>query len=225
MSVPTLLLGAALALGQVAGSGRPVDPHIQLVTYDPGQVVTLSVADGYAAVVELGAEERVDSVVVGNSAVWQVTASKRGDHIIVKPLSGAQPTDMIVVTGDRRYVFLLQPAGAGGPAPFVVRFVYPDAAPVALSATSVPIATYRYRGAKALFPIAMSDDGQRTTISWGRDTALPAIFAVEKGGQEAIVNGRMVGGDYVVERTAERFVFRSGTARAIATRRLARAGR
>lgn len=212
------LLAAALAGQQMGVPFGLADPRIQVVTYNPGQVVTLPVASGYAAVVELGSDERVDSVVVGDSSGWQVTTSKRGDHVVVKPLASATATDMVVITGERRYVFLLQPGGEGGGSPFVLRFTYPDAAPVQLTAAT-PIATFRFRGAKALFPVAMYDDGKRTTISWSKDTALPAIFAVDKQGREGLVNGRMVGTDYVIEGTASRYVFRLGKAEAMASRR------
>jgi type IV secretion system protein VirB9 len=216
------LLGflAALALAaQAPFQLGPGDPRIRLVAYAPDQVVSLPVADGYAAVVALGPDERVESVVVGDSAMWQVTASKRGDHVVVKPLGRAAPTNMVVITGERRYVFLLEPGDAAGWAPFVLRFTYPGAEAVApASAVATPVATYRVRGSRPLFPAAMSDDGRRTTIGWSKDVALPAVFAVEKGGRERLVNGRMVDGDYVIEGVAERFVFRLGKARATARR-------
>ena len=207
----------ALASAQMPGPMMPSDPRIQLVVYNPGQVVTLPVATGYAAVVDLGPDERVESVVVGNSADWEVTSSKRGDHVVVKPLAGASETNMVLITGDRRYVFLLQPA-SGDLAPFVLRFSYPDTAPISLAPDNAVITTFRFRGTKTLFPDAMSDDGKRTTIAWSRATPLPAIFAIEKGGHESIVNGRMADGVYVVERIADRFVFRLGKQRASAQR-------
>lgn len=217
------LFAMALMLGQLAPT-LPTDPRIQLVAYNPGQVVTLPVAIGYAAVVDLGPDERVESVVVGNSADWQVTASKRGDQVVVKPLAGAASTNMVVTTGDRRYVFLLQTGGETG-SPFVMRFTYPEADMVQLPTATLPVATFRYRGAKSLFPVTMTDDGHRTSVTWGRDTAVPGIFAVEKDGREAIVNARMMGGDYVIERTAERFVLRLGKEQATARRRLLKRGR
>jgi type IV secretion system protein VirB9 len=223
----TLVWTAALALfvGQLGELSTPTDPRIQVIAYNPGQVVTLSVADGYATVVELGPEERVDSVVVGNAAGWQVTASRRGDHVVVKPLAGATQTDMIVITAERRFVFLLQPASAGGPQPFVIRFVYPEPRPLAVTASALAAATFQLRGNKALLPLTMQDDGVRTRITWRRDTPVPAIFAVDRNGREAIVNGRMVGADFIVERIAERFVFRRGNERASATRKPIRSGR
>ena len=203
---------------------RPPDPRIQRVMYDPNQVVPIAVARGYAAVIDLGADQQVESVVVGDSTGWEVTASKRGDHVVLKPLVNAAITDMIVITNDRRYVFLIQPAEGGGTS-FVVSFAVAGQSlvPLIQMPTAEPLAAqtvntrYRLRGAKTLLPVAMRGDALRTYISWGKATALPAIFAVENG-REAIVNGRMVGSDYVIESTAARYVFRLGKQRAEAIR-------
>lgn len=219
-----LLLTLAQLPSQIGLPGPFIDPRIQVVPYSPDQVVTLRVGAGYAAVLELAPDERIENVVVGNSAGWQVTPNRRGDHLIVKPLASAATTNMVVITDARRYVMLLQPED-GGNAPFVVRFTYPDAQPVELGKSVDQVATYRLRGTKALFPIAMSDDGRRTRITWAPGIDLPAIFAVDARGKEGLVNGRMVAGDYVVESVAPRFVFRLGNDRATASRRLAKQAR
>lgn len=211
-----------LALLLVSSSATAADPRIQVVSYAPDQVLPLPVAAGYAAVVELGPDERVDSVVVGNSAAWSVTASKRGDRVVVKPIGDGAATNMVISTDQRRYVFLLQPASAQEAAPFVVRFTYP--APAGEITATRAVATFKYSGARELFPIAMSDDGMRTTVTWGKDTELPAIFSVDKG-REAIVNGRMVAGEFVIESVAPRFLFKLGKAQATATRRPIKAAR
>ncbi len=192
------------------------DRRIQLLSYEPDQIVTLAVSPGFASVIELGQDERVENVVVGNSASWQVTANRRGDRIIVKPLGGAGPSNLIVLTGSRRYVFVLDPFGETS---FIMRFRYPQPAPpaaVATAAGGAPLG-YRFRGNKGLYPLAMSDDGRRTTIRWGEQNVLPAIFAMS-GRQEQLVNGRMVGNDYVIEGAAPRYKFRYGKAEATAIR-------
>ena len=198
-------------------------PRIQSVSYDPDRVVTLAAADGYALVVELSEDERIDNIVVGNSGVWQVTANKRGDRLVIKPLAGAAVTDMVVTTDARRYVFTLEPASDAAAVPFVVRFSYPQRASTAVS-VSRSAATYTLRGARTLFPIAMNDDGQRTSIHWASDTPLPAIFAVGDQGQQSIVNGRMVDGDYVIEGIASSYILQRNKAQAIATRKPIKAG-
>lgn len=212
-SAPSEDQGASPQAYPTAGAG---DRRLQLLTYDPDQVVTLPVSPGFASVIELGEDERVENVVVGNSAAWQVTANRRGDRVIVKPLGGAGTSNLIVLTGLRRYVFVLDPFGETS---FITRFRYASAPAAAAAAAYVAANTvaYRFRGAKALFPLAMSDDGRRTTIRWNPQTSLPAIFALN-GRKETLVNGRMVGNDYVIEGAAPRYKFRYGKAEATAIR-------
>jgi len=188
------------------------DPRIQLLPYDPNRVVTLSVSQGYASVLELAEDERVENLVVGNSGAWQVSANKRGDRVIVKPLPGAGQTNMVVLTASRRYVFVLDPYGQSS---FVMRFSYPQ--PVQPAVAVVPAASYRMRGSKALFPVAMYDDGRRTVIRWSAGRPLPAILAWN-GVEERLVNGRMVGDDLILEGAAPRYKFRYGGADATAIR-------
>jgi type IV secretion system protein VirB9 len=209
------LVAAAALLAAAVRAQLIVDPRIALIDYDPGQVTIVRAAAGYAVVVELGSEEAIDTVVVGDSASWQVTANKRGDHVVIKPLAAAAATDMVVVTGTRTYVFLLDPGGTAVNTPFVVRFRYPQSA---ATAPAPVIAAYRFRGARALFPVAMFDDGQHTTVTWGKDTLLPAVYAVGSDGKERIVNGHFRGVDYVVDEVAPRFVLRADKQTATATR-------
>jgi type IV secretion system protein VirB9 len=188
------------------------DRRIRLLPYDPEQVVTLSVSPGFASVVELAEDERVENLVVGNSGAWQVTANKRGDRVIVKPLPGAAQTNMVVLTATRRYVFVLDPFGETS---FVMRFSYPQ--PVQAAVAVAPEVTYRLRGDKVLFPLAMYDDGRRTVIRWSAQHPLPAVFAMN-GTQERLINGRMVGDDYIIEGASPRYRFRYGGADATAIR-------
>jgi type IV secretion system protein VirB9 len=217
MTMRLLALFALLAMAQAEPPGVPADPRIQLLPYSPDHIVTLGVGAGYAAVIELAPDERVDNVVVGNSGAWQVTANHRGDRVIVKPLAGAAPTNMIVLTDSRRYVFMLDPFGQ---ASFVMRFSYPQ--PPEQAASRSYVATYKFRGNRALFPAAMYDDGRQTIITWSKQSVLPATFAMNDGSHEQLVNGRMVGNDFVIEGAALHYKFRFGDAEAIATRQVAK---
>jgi type IV secretion system protein VirB9 len=200
-------------LVQPVARHMPSDGRIQQLLYDPNRIVTLSVSPGFASVVELAEDERVENLVVGNSGAWQVTANRRGDRVIVKPLAGASPTNMVVLTASRRYMFMLDPFGETS---FLMRFSYPQ--PVQQVAAAVaPETPYKMRGAKFLFPLAMYDDGRRTVIRWSAQHPLPAIFALN-GGEERLINGRMVGQDFVIEGASPRYKFRYGGAEATAIR-------
>jgi type IV secretion system protein VirB9 len=220
------LLAAATALVQPAELAQPVDPvpaqadpRIQLIPYDPGQIVPMGVAVGFASVIELGPDERAENIVVGNSAAWQVTVNRQGDRVVVKPNPDAIPTNLIILTGSRRYLFMLYPGG-GEQSAFVTRFSYPE--PAEQQPAPIAVSTYRFRGDKSLFPEAMYNEGERTVVRWSRQTALPAVFALQSGSKEQLVNGRMVGDDYVIEGFASRYMFRRGDQQAVATWRLDR---
>lgn len=215
------ILTATAALLAQPMAAPAQDSRVQQVPYQADQVVNLPVSQGYAAVVEFAPDEAIENVVVGNSGVWQVTANSAANRIIVKPLADAATTNMIVVTDVRRYVFLLDPGGGGGRDLFVLRFSYPQG-PQPASAMAKASATYRLSGTRSLFPSTMRDDGTRTTITWADQTELPAVFAIGEGGKEGIVNGRMVGADYVIEGTAPKYIFRRGEAQAVASRKIVR---
>ena len=193
---------------------QTADPRIQLAAYDDGQVYNLPVQQGFACVVEFASDETVESVVVGNSAPWQVTTSARGDRVIVKPLTGAIPTDMVVVTDKRRYVFVLTPGG-GAQDIYVLRFTYAEGLTKPAHGASV----YRLSGARRLRPASISDDGRTTTIVWDSQTTIPAILAYDDEGEANLVNGRMVAGRYLVEGIYKRFVFQLGNEQAVAQRK------
>ncbi|MBA3676745.1 MAG: TrbG/VirB9 family P-type conjugative transfer protein [Sphingosinicella sp.] len=215
--MPLFILAAFALLGQEAPDA-PQDQRVRRVPYDAGQVVNLDVRQGYAALVELAPDEAVQNVVVGNSVGWQITPSSGADRIVVKPTAEATVTNMIVVTDVRRYVFLLDPHGGSAEGVFVLRFDYSD--PISSDWDSRPPATYKFGGTKSLFPRAMRDDGRRTIITWNDQVELPAIFAVAKGGKEAIVNGRMVGSNLVIDGISPRYIFRLGKAKALASRKV-----
>lgn len=224
-----LLIGvaaASAASAEIAPAPGPGDPHIQSVDYDPNQVVRLRTAPGYALTIEFSGDERIETVAMGTTAFWQVTANKRADLLFVKQEQGATDTNLTVITDARRYVFSLVPGYGPDPQiPYTLRFTYRGISAAPLVEVEHPQSTYKFKGTKALRPVEMSDDGQATSIRWTADLDLPAVYAVDAAGRESIVNGAMRDGVFVVDAVAPRFVFRSGENRTIAVRQQKRAAR
>jgi len=208
----TLSLWAAPLAAQVqprAGSG---DPRIQTVDYDREQVVQLQAAPGYQLTVELGPDEQIENVAVGDSAAWQVTPNRRGDHLFVKPIQAGVSTNMTVVTSVRVYLFELVPLfGPSAEMAYTVRFRHPTEAGAQAVETETAQAEegrYRLSGARSLRPSRISDDGRHTYIEWPRDRSIPAVYAVDARGQESLVNGMMRDDLFVIDGVARRLVFR-----------------
>lgn len=219
-----LALALALAAPAPAAQVRPQpgagDPRIQVVDYDPSQVIQIQAAPGYQVTLEFGSDEQIQNVAVGDSGAWQVSANRTGGHIFLKPL---QPiaTNMTVVTSQRVYAFELVPLP--GPSPdmaYWIRFRYPGAAGAPQSASAELIVEGRYRlsGEASLRPSRISDDGQHTYIEFPRDAAIPAIYAVDERGSESLVNGMMRDDLYVIDSVVQRLVFRIDQHVAHATR-------
>ena len=204
-----LLLAAGPALAQVQPRPGTGDPRIQSIAYDADQVVLLQAAPGYQLNVEFAADEQIETVAVGDSAAWQVTPNRRGDHLFVKPVQSGVSTNMTVVTTGRVYLFELAPLY--GPSPdmaFTVRFSYPQPAEAAETQSASAGGRYRLSGERALRPSRISDDGRHTYIEWPADTALPAVYALDDRGRETLVNGAMRDDLYVLDSIASKLVFR-----------------
>ena len=72
-------------------------------------------------------------------------------------------------------------------------------------------AAYSYEGSGKALPIKVFDDGQDTYFSFRREEDLPAIYAVDPDGGEAVVNSRERDGYVVIDRVARGFVLRRGS--------------
>ena len=203
-----MLLIAALA---VQAPAQPAaDSRVATVEWRPDRVVPLQVAAGYQLMVEFAADERIESVAVGDSSAWQVTPNRSGDRVFVKPLQGSLTTNLTVVTSARTYSFELSPlSGPSADMPYIVRFTYPAADATAEAEPAGAMAgRYRLSGARALRPSRISDDGIHTYIEWPREAALPAVYALDERGQESLVNGMMRDDLFVIDAVVARLVFR-----------------
>jgi type IV secretion system protein VirB9 len=134
-------------------------------------------------------------------------------------MSQRPDTNMTVITNLRRYNFHLSVRGrtAGRTSPFSVRFLY---APPLVAFVEPPPpppppvernAAYSYDGSSKTLPVKVFDDGQDTYFTFRAEEDMPAIFAVDPDGGEAVVNTRQRDGYVVVDRLARGFVLRRGS--------------
>lgn len=225
-SIALLLLLASPSVAEVTPRPGDGDPHIQQVAYDAEQVVALNASPGFVTTVELSPDERVENIALGDSGAWQVQVNHRGDRVFIKAIASNISTNLTVLTDARRYNFILRPnAGEQIAMPYVVRFIYPGQQFAAQPSAPEPVTLFRLRGDRSLWPSAMSDDGEFTSIMWDADQTMPAIYRVDARGAEALVNGVVREGAYVIEGISGKFIFRLGKNQASATRKATKARR
>jgi type IV secretion system protein VirB9 len=101
---------------------------------------------------------------------------------------------------------------AATPAPFSSQAV--TAAAVAVARVSEPPRPvnrdYWYCGGSTLQPVAASDDGVQTRLTFSSRGEWPAIFVHNEDGSESLLNFHAEGTTAVVHRVARKFVLRRG---------------
>jgi type IV secretion system protein VirB9 len=226
------LLALIVALGATAATAQPIptvgyghatlaDPRIRTLMYDPDRIVAIHAVFGYQLMIQFGADERIEDVAIGDGAAWQVTPNKGASLLFIKPVDQAVATNMTVVTDRRSYLFQLS-AGAAKAMPlgdmtYVIRFAYPPEPVVVATAPPPPPpppqrrnAAYTYAGARDLLPSEVFDDGKFTYFKWPESGSTPALFLVDRGGGESLVNYSYRDGYQVVEQVSRLFRLRNG---------------
>lgn len=220
-----LLAGAGPALAAVVPAAGSVDARVREVEYRDGDVVSLTGYVGYHIHLELAPGERFVALGAGDSAAVDVAAE--GPHVMLKPKAARVATNLTLVSSRRVYHFEYrsyeaQPSEAA--AIFALRFRYPVApSEVAPAATPLPAAVsvtrqtramnqdYWYCGFSTLQPVAASDDGVQTRLTFAARSEWPAIFVRNEDGSESLVNFNAEGTTAVVHRVAREFVLRRGS--------------
>jgi type IV secretion system protein VirB9 len=205
------LLFCEPAVAQVRPVASGSDPMQQSVSYADGQTVILEASPGFQLTVELDSDEQITSAAAGDGASWQVSAPQRASQFFVRPNPGSTPTNLTVVTNRRIYFFLLvaKPQMTSSTA-LSVRFSYPQEA-VAEQPSEKPrtvSGSYRVRGAALIRPSLIWDDGEKTFLDWPEGIEAPAIFAIDRGGNESLVNIYIRNGRFVIDAVYTRLLFR-----------------
>ena len=165
--------------------------------------------------VELQAGEKVNEVIVGDSARWMVETGTAGDtvHLFIKPVDAGLETTAVVTT-DRRVYHLRLVSQRTGHTPYV-GFVYADAMKVQLAekkaakeqeayrntaridGKDVDISglnfNYDVKGKASWKPERVFDDGQKIYIHLPRKTSEMPVLLARKRGENIMVNYRVDG--------------------------------
>lgn len=217
-----MIVGAASVHAELTPHPSGQDLRIQEVEYNPDEVVGLTARLGFAITVELSHDERVENVAIGDNDAWQVQVNQRGDRLFIRPISGIE-TNLTVLTDTRRYSFVLRTgASSASPAPFVVRFKYRSLETEPIIPQVAPLAQYRLRGDKLLWPSSISDNGQFTSIVWPAGVEMPAVYLVDRDDKSKLVNGLVQNGAYVIEGVSAKLLFTLGNKSATAIRHVPR---
>lgn len=229
--VMTLLLVAGSARAEMTPEPDQGDPRIQTIVYRPAERFNLTAAPHSALTIMFLPNERIKRVETSDQSTFAVSVTPSADSINLLPKTEDGTTVLSVETIRHRYTFDITTKDDPSAA-FLVRFL--PSRLLSGSATNTDQAeftvpdtytgTYRLSGDRALRPVAIGDDGQKTYMEWGEYQFLPAVFGIGPTGDEEVVDGHVRGGLFVIDRVYPELVFRIDKDRAIAKREQELAG-
>lgn len=187
-----------------------MDPRIQTLAWPVEDAIRLTAFPDASLTVILLPGERIDRVELSDANAFSVSVGESADALTVTPLRPGASAIMALETDRDSYSISLE-TGRGLMAAYVVRFVERDATGAPGQRTYEPgpmIGRYRLSGDRALRPIRIGDDGEKTFIEWGEYQAMPAVFGIGPTGDEEVVPGYMRDGLFTIDRVYPELVFR-----------------
>jgi type IV secretion system protein VirB9 len=196
----------------------------QVYPWSEGAIFTGYAAPGLVTDIALQPGESLVAVASGDTARWVIgdTTSGSGEtrqtHVLVKPFSAGLTTNLVITTDRRAYHVRL--VSTAGTALSSMRWTYPQDEILALerkaeaARAATPVASglaieqlhfnYEIRGDKPAWrPLRAFDDARRTYIEFPASIAngeAPPLFIVGPEGEAELVNYRLHGRFYVVDR-------------------------
>jgi type IV secretion system protein VirB9 len=195
----------------------------QVYPWSDGSLYRLYAAPEQISDIALQPGEALVSVAAGDTARWVIgdTASGSGlalrTHVLVKPVAPGLRTNIVIAT-DRR-IYHVEAISTPRTAMAAISWSYPAdgltvlrsavaAVPDPVVAATVAVAAlnfdYRIEGDKASWrPVRVFDDGHQTFIEFPADLGdgeAPPLFVTAADGKSALVNYRVKGHYYVVDR-------------------------
>lgn len=208
---------------------------VQVFPFSEGTIYQVYTAPGAVTDIALQPGENLVAVAAGDTVRWVIGDTTSGigaekrTHILVKPFASGLATNLVVTTERRSYH--LQLTATSRTAMAALSWTYPAEQLIALrraadqAAAAAPISeglavdslhfNYAISGdAPAWRPLRAFDDGQQTFVEFPASIAVgdaPPLFVVGPTGEAELVNYRVRGRFYVVDRIFDVAELRLGT--------------
>ncbi|MBT7443398.1 MAG: P-type conjugative transfer protein VirB9 [Methylococcales bacterium] len=234
-------LSPSVSALDIPSEGRR-DARVKTIAYSKHDVVKIVGHFGRSSHVTFADDEIIKFIDIGDSLAWEITPAQ--NHLILKPREDEADTNLTVLTNKRAYHFELRAKDAKNitdkSQTFALMFEYPAeklAKQLAMQAALEKIETdsnkskvlpsskaiapgdwnwnYTKKGDDEISPRQVFDDGEFTYFQFNPQAEAPAIFLVDRDGNESLLNyhvetGQGRGHFLVVQRTGKQFVLRSG---------------
>jgi type IV secretion system protein VirB9 len=208
---------------------------VQVYPFSEGAIYRLYVTPGAVTDIALQPGENLIAVASGDTVRWIIGDTTSGSgpdkrtHVLVKPFSADLATNLVITTDRRSYH--LQLTATSKTAMTAVSWTYPAGQLLALqraaerAEAAEPVAegltlerlhfNYAISGDRPAWrPLRAFDDGRQTFIEFPASISVgeaPPLFVIGPSGKPALINYRMRGRFYVVDRIFNAAELRLGT--------------
>jgi type IV secretion system protein VirB9 len=217
-----ILMGLGFSVcAETSPSPGLLDYRIRMAPYSADEVYVLKGFVGYQTDLEFETGETF--VGLGAGDIDGLSFVPQDNHLFLKPKAAKVGTNVTILTSRRTYQFDYSASAthpdASEPVTYVLRFTYPVSPKAQGEAESHALAAeshrtknidYWYCGDPSIQPVAASDDGVHTRITFAAKEEQPAIFILNDDGSESLLNFSMDEGDVIIHRVARRFILRRG---------------
>jgi len=210
---------------------------VQVYPFSDGALYHVYAAPGHITDIMLQPGEALGAVAAGDTVRWIIgdTSSGSGEgkrtHVLVKPFTAGLSTNVVITTDRRTYHLSL--SSVAGAAMTALAWSYAEDEIMALERRSqgdgmlLPVArgvslealhfNYQITGDSPRWkPLRAFDDGRQTFIEFPEDisaSAAPPLFVLDADNKPTLVNYRLRGHFYVVDRLFDIAELRLGTKR------------
>lgn len=209
--------------------------------YYPGGLYKINTQDGWLTDVRMQPGETILTVLGGDTSRWMIDQATSGSgadkqaHVYIKPLKPGLSTNIIINTDRHSYQLLVKSGSAERPVPMVA-WTYPQETKAAFfrqkeakqkkdnneqpmsGSTSVEKLNFNYTIKKgesySWRPKTVFDDGKKTYLQMPAKmsvTEAPVIFILNNKKKPVLVNYRVKGSYYIVDRLFKTAEMRCGT--------------
>ena len=224
------------AMGNENPISLATDSRVKVVAYNENNVVSLLGTTFVNTQIIFSKEETIVDVQSGDATSWTVFVNKSIPYVLnLKPTVEKSDSDMDVITVDksgkhRHYYFNLKSNKNvdDSPITYAIKFSYPmkerehlasinrfnlQQEKALVGSKSNPQNynwEYSFSGDKQLVPSHVFDDGHFTYLMLRKNQSVPAIFSVNRTGEESVVNFRKKDDYLIILRVSPQLSLRDG---------------
>lgn len=234
-STPTAAIAAANRTGTVEPNASAFINAAAILPFADGTIYRVYTAPERVTDIALQPGEMLGAVASGDTVRWVIGDTTSGSgvdkraHVLVKPYAAGLATNLVITTDRRTYHLAL--SSGNGAAMSSISWTYPQDALIArkqareAAAGAEPVAAeldvdqlhfnYVLSGDRPAWrPLRAFDDGRQTFVEFPASLAVgeaPPLFLVGPKGEAQLVNYRLRGRYYIVDRIFDVAELRLGT--------------